>query len=80
MVVDIIKPSDPLFSSVPDKIKNDDRYWPYFKNCIGVIDGTHISVVAPRKRQVPYISRKCITTQNVMDVCDFNMFFTFVWA
>ena len=33
MVVDIIKPSDPLFSSVPDKIKNDDRYWPYFKDC-----------------------------------------------
>ena len=26
MAVDIIKPSDPLFSSVPDKIKNDDRY------------------------------------------------------
>ena len=52
MVVDIIKPSDPLFSSVPDKIKNDDWY-SYFKDCIGVINGTHIPVVAPRKRQVP---------------------------
>ena len=80
MVVDIIKPSDSVFSSVFDKIKNDDRYWPYFKDCIGVIDGTHIPIVAPRKRQVPYISRKGITTQNVMVVCDFNMCFTFAWA
>ena len=80
MAVDIIKPSDSLFSSVPDKIENDDRYQPYFKDCIGVIDGTHIPLVTPRKRQVPYIGRKCITTQNVMIVCDFNICFTFAWA
>ena len=36
--------------------------------------------MAPRKRQVHYIGGKGITTQNVMDVCDFNMFFTFAWA
>ena len=42
MAKDIIKPSDPRFKEVLDKIRNDDRYWPYFKNCIGVIDGTHI--------------------------------------
>ncbi|WKA04939.1 hypothetical protein VitviT2T_022932 [Vitis vinifera] len=77
---DIIKPSDPQFKEVPDKIRNDDRYWPYFKNCIGVIDGTHIPVVVPRDRKIPYIGRKGVTTQNVMAVCDFNMCFTFAWA
>ena len=80
MAVDIIKPSDPQFKEVPDKIRNDDRYWPYFKNCIGVIDGTHIPVVVPRDRKIPYIGRKGVTTQNVMAVCDFNMCFTFAWA
>ncbi|KAL6345455.1 hypothetical protein AAG906_017174 [Vitis piasezkii] len=79
MAVDIIKPSDPQFKEVPDKIRNDDRYWPYFKNCIGVIDGTHILLV-PRDRKIPYIGRKGVTTQNVMAVCDFNMCFTFAWA
>ncbi|RVX11459.1 L10-interacting MYB domain-containing protein [Vitis vinifera] len=80
MAIDIIKPSDPQFKEVPDKIRNDDRYWPYFKNCIGVINGTHIPVVVPRDRKIPYIGRKGVTTQNVMAVCDFNMCFTFAWA
>ncbi|KAL6284477.1 hypothetical protein ACE6H2_015406 [Prunus campanulata] len=80
MASDIISSQDPQFRRVPDKIKDDDRYWPYFKDCIGAIDGTHIPVIVPRERQVPYIGRKGITTQNVMAVCDFNMCFTFVWA
>ena len=28
--------------------------------------------------QIPYISRKGITTQNIMAACDFDMLFTFV--
>ena len=80
MTMDIIKPNDPQFKEVLDKIRNDDRYWPYFKECIGVIDGTHIPVVVPRDRQIPYIGRKGMTTQNVMVVCDFNMRFMFTWA
>ncbi|KAL0549689.1 hypothetical protein IC582_014176 [Cucumis melo] len=80
MVVDIIKPTDPQFKTTSDKIKQDTRYWLYFKDCIGAIDGTHIHVVAPKGRHIPYIGRKSITTQNIMVVCDFNMCFTFVWA
>ncbi|CAL8083459.1 unnamed protein product [Prunus armeniaca] len=58
MASDIISPQDAQFRRVPDKIKDDDRYWPYFKDCIGAIDGTHIPVIVPRERQVPYIGRK----------------------
>ncbi|XP_021807355.1 uncharacterized protein LOC110751234 [Prunus avium] len=80
MAADLISPSDPEFKRVPKKIKDGNRYWPYFKNCIGAIDGTHVPVVVPRERQVPYIGRKGITTQNIMVVCEFNMCFTFAWA
>ncbi|ONI29443.1 hypothetical protein PRUPE_1G198400 [Prunus persica] len=76
----IISPQDPHFRRVPGKIKVDDRYWPYFKDCIGAIDGTHIPLVMPRARQVLYIERKGITTQSVMVVWNFNICFTFVWA
>ncbi|KAL6293903.1 hypothetical protein ACE6H2_002045 [Prunus campanulata] len=69
MASDIISPQDPHFRRVPDKIKVDDRYWPYFKDCIGTIDGTHIPVVVPRARQVLYIGRKGVTAQNVIVVC-----------
>ena len=80
IAMDITKPSDPQFKKVLDKIRNDDRYWPYFKDCIGVIDGTHIPIVVPRDRKTPYIGRKGMTAQNVMAICDFNMCFTFAQA
>ncbi|KAG8472432.1 hypothetical protein CXB51_034198 [Gossypium anomalum] len=49
-------------------------------DCIAAIDGTHIAAILPPNEQIPYIGRKCIPTQNVMAVCDFNMCFTFVMA
>ncbi|KAG8477249.1 hypothetical protein CXB51_030321 [Gossypium anomalum] len=52
----------------------------YEKIAIGAIDGTHIAAILPPNEQIPYIGRKCIPTQNVMAVCDFNMCFTFVMA
>lgn len=60
------------------KIRNDRRYWPWFKDCVGAIDGTH--VVAPEGDQMPYRGRKVHTTQNVMAACSFDMKFTFVYT
>ncbi|XP_020582826.1 uncharacterized protein LOC110026284 [Phalaenopsis equestris] len=76
----IIKPEDSSFASTPEQIANDSRYMPYFKNCIGVIDGTHVDARIPSHEKVAYIGRSGSTTQNVMAVCDFNMCFTFVMA
>ncbi|KAK8507725.1 hypothetical protein V6N12_067055 [Hibiscus sabdariffa] len=80
MAIDIIAPEDRSFSSIPEQIRNDSRYMPHFKDCIGAIDGTHISAILPPNEQIPYIGRKGVPTQNVMAVCDFNMCFTFVVA
>ncbi|KAG4920836.1 hypothetical protein JHK82_049774 [Glycine max] len=77
---DIIKPVDPSFRDTPDEILKDARYRPYFRDCIGAIDGTHIRVCVPSHLQGVYIGRKGYTTTNVMVVCDFSMCFTFVWA
>ncbi|KAK8936363.1 hypothetical protein KSP39_PZI013888 [Platanthera zijinensis] len=54
------------------------RYMPFFKDCIGVIDGTHVDACIPIHEQVAYIGRHGSPTQNVMAVCDFNMCFTYV--
>ncbi|KAM1040629.1 hypothetical protein ACFX15_029381 [Malus domestica] len=51
MATDIICPHDRQFKRVSNKIKDDNRYWPYFKGCIGAIDGTHVPVVVPREMQ-----------------------------
>ncbi|GMI90315.1 hypothetical protein like AT1G43722 [Hibiscus trionum] len=80
LAINIIAPDDYYFSSIPEQIRNDSRYMPHFKDCIGAIDGTHISAILPPNEQIPYIGRKGVPTQNIMAVCDFNMCFTFVVA
>ncbi|GJZ52006.1 putative nuclease HARBI1 [Tanacetum coccineum] len=75
---DIIRPKDPSFRFIPSQIMNDQRYMPYFKDCIGCIDGTHIGACIPENQQVPYIGRKGVPTFNVMANCDFDMCFTFI--
>ncbi|XP_024634373.2 uncharacterized protein [Medicago truncatula] len=75
-----IKPEDPMFRDCHSKIKNDPRYWPFFKNAIGAIDGTHVSCVVSGSEQTKFIGRKGYATQNIMAVCDWNMCFTFVLA
>ncbi|XP_019225341.1 PREDICTED: uncharacterized protein LOC109206925 [Nicotiana attenuata] len=79
LAMDIIKPKDPALSDVHTKLREDNRYWPYFKNCIGAIDGTHVPCIIPSKDQIKYIGRKGFTSQNIMVVCDWDMCFTFVW-
>nr|XP_043630821.1 uncharacterized protein LOC122602128 [Erigeron canadensis] len=63
---DIIKPKDATFQSIPPEIVNDQRYMPYFKNCIGCIDGTHIGACISEGQQLPYIGRKGVSTFNAM--------------
>ncbi|XP_072054246.1 uncharacterized protein [Arachis hypogaea] len=45
MAIDIIQPKDRDFKEVPTKLRNDNRYWPHFKDAIGAIDGTHVPPV-----------------------------------
>ncbi|CAL5405273.1 unnamed protein product [Camellia sinensis] len=74
----VIQP--PNMDVIHHKIQNDRRYWPWFKDCVGAIDGTHVVVVAPEGDQMPYRGRKVHTTQNVMAACSFDMKFTFVYT
>jgi hypothetical protein len=58
MAIDIINPIDREFRDIPSKIRDDERYWPYFKDCIGAIDGIHVPVKISPSKQIPYIGRK----------------------
>ncbi|XP_072148403.1 protein ALP1-like [Setaria viridis] len=79
LAVDIIKPKDPEFRSVHSRLQSP-RFTPFFDNCIGAIDGTHIPVVVPTSLVVQHTGRHGYTSQNVMAICDFDMRFTFVVA
>ncbi|KAM0866809.1 hypothetical protein ACQ4PT_042406 [Festuca glaucescens] len=53
-------------NEVPYKILSDSRFYPYFKNCIGAIDGTHIPISVSPDEAAPFRNRKGTLGQNVM--------------
>ncbi|WVZ81614.1 hypothetical protein U9M48_028969 [Paspalum notatum var. saurae] len=74
---DMIKPSS---TETPLKIRNSHRWYLYFKDCVGAIDGTHIYARVPSKMQAAFRGRKHYTTQNVLAAVDFDLKFTYVLA
>jgi hypothetical protein len=96
LAADIIRPNDPNFNTMHDRLRNprfypyfkdciDDRlrnprFYPYFKDCTGAIDGTHVPCMVSSDKFVQHLCRKGMTTQNVLAVYDLDMRFTFVLA
>ncbi|XP_071678598.1 protein ALP1-like [Lolium perenne] len=70
----------PASTNTPPKIKNSYRWFPYFRDCIGAIDGTHVTAKVLRSMFVTFRGRKHYISQNVLAAVDFNMRFTYVLA
>ncbi|XP_039019765.1 putative nuclease HARBI1 [Hibiscus syriacus] len=66
--------------STPLEIRNNSRFYPYFKDCVGALDGTHIRASVPPNIQGRFRSRKGGTTQNVLAAITFDLKFTYVLA
>ncbi|GAB4855591.1 hypothetical protein Ancab_039775 [Ancistrocladus abbreviatus] len=64
----------------PTPISDDceDERWKYFKNCLGALDGTYISVFVPSQERAKYRTRKGTISMNVLGVCTPNMEFVYV--
>lgn len=68
----------PSPTEVPPQIENNSKLYPYFKNCIGAIDGTHILAKVASHEAIPYRNRKGDISQNVLAACKFNLQFVYV--
>ncbi|XP_040930267.1 putative nuclease HARBI1 isoform X1 [Gossypium hirsutum] len=66
--------------STPSEIRNNPRFYPYFKDCIGALDGTHVRASVPLNIQGRFRSRKGGTTQNVLAAITFDLKFSYVLA
>ncbi|XP_059593678.1 uncharacterized protein LOC104879861 [Vitis vinifera] len=62
----------------PQEIKENTKFWPYFKDCIGAIDGSHFRVKVSNDVVQRYRGRKYYPTQNVLAACSFDLKFTYV--
>jgi DDE superfamily endonuclease len=71
----------PPNDEIPEKITSDPKFYPYFENCLGAVDGTHIAVKVLAEEAAAYRNRKGFLSQNVMACCDLDTLkFTYVLA
>ncbi|KAH7841700.1 hypothetical protein Vadar_033186 [Vaccinium darrowii] len=68
----------PEGSQVPLEISASNRFYPYFKDYVGALDGTHVAVKVSSKDAPRYRGRKGYPTLNVLAACTFDLRFTYV--
>ena len=70
-----VKP--PSVDNLSPKIRSNKKFWPYFKDTIGAIDGSHLLIVLPAYLASLYQNCKGFLSQNCLFTCDFNLHFTY---
>ncbi|GJY26317.1 putative nuclease HARBI1 [Tanacetum coccineum] len=68
----------PTGDIVQKEIREKQNFYPYFKDCLGANDGTHVRVKVPSKDAPRYRGRKGYPTVNALVACTFDLKFTYV--
>ncbi|KAH7857404.1 hypothetical protein Vadar_012318 [Vaccinium darrowii] len=74
----VIQPPD--LNEIPVEILHDNKYYPWFENCVGAIGGTLVESWVPGSHEVTGRGRKVDKSQKVMAVCSFDEKFTYVYS
>lgn len=70
----------PPGSDVPPEIMEDPRFYPYFQDCVGAVDGIHIPVMVGVDEQGPFRNKNGMLSQNVLAAFSFDLKFHYVLA
>jgi hypothetical protein len=70
----------PDSTQVPKEIFSNTKMFPYFSNCIGALDGTHIPATPSPENYQAFRNRKGFPSQNVLAACSFDLKFVYVLA
>ena len=64
-------------SPTPIKICNNPKFWPFFKDALGALDGSHIHSAPPASERAFSRNRKGFVSQNCLFACDFSLLFVY---
>ncbi|KAI9101560.1 hypothetical protein K1719_023804 [Acacia pycnantha] len=70
----------PPGSEVPSEIVEDPRFYPYFKDCVGAVDGIHMPVMVGVDEHGPFRDKNGLLSQHVLAACSFDLKFHYVLA
>ena len=63
---------------IPSEIRDNPKFWPFFKDAIGALDGSHIHSSPPKLVRGRSRNRKGGVSQNCLFGCSFNLLFQYV--
>jgi hypothetical protein len=69
-------PSDT--TPIPDEIRNNTKFYPFFNGALGAIDGTHINCCPSVTERQSARNRKGGVSQNCLACCTFDLRFQYV--
>ncbi|CAI9290542.1 unnamed protein product [Lactuca saligna] len=67
-------------SEIPPEIRDDPRFYPYFMDCVGAVNGVHFPVIVGVDEQGPFRNKHGVLSQSVLAACSFDMKFHYVLA
>jgi hypothetical protein len=62
---------------LPHHIRHNPKLWPYFKDSLGAIDGSHIHCAPPSINRPFFRNRKGFISQNCLFACSFSLHFVY---
>jgi len=65
---------------IPPEIRNNSKFYPFFKDALGAIDGTHINCCPSAADRQAARDRKGGLTQNCLAICGFDMVFYYMFS
>jgi len=66
--------SDPI----PPEIRGNPKRYPFFKDALGALNGTHINCSPSQQERQAARNRKGLLTQNCLIACSFDLRFLYV--
>jgi hypothetical protein len=67
----------PLPNSTSSRIRDNPKFWPFFKDAISALDGSHIHSAPPAFEQAANRNRKGFISQNCLFGCSFDLSFVY---
>jgi hypothetical protein len=67
------------FTPISNRIKDNPKFWPFFKDAIGAIDGTHFAATPTAAERQAARDRKGLITQNCLAACSFDLKFVYMF-
>jgi DDE superfamily endonuclease len=72
----VFLPSD--ITPIPDEIRNNSKFYPFFAGALGAIDGTHIRCCPSVPERQSARNRKGGVSQNCLACCSFDLRFQYI--